>query len=235
MSDPVKPAPPSRITLVSYPKIIFFYPTLLVSLLAGVILNFTSDAPDAPHLLNEVVTSAFLGVFAINLVVFAFDFPRGTSLALFFLLAAIVLGFFLLIQFEPNLIPFLQGLVKRLHPRANATFYHIFSIVVIVILIAVLISVRFDYWEVTPNELVHHHGILSDLERYASPNLRISKETTDIFEYLLLRSGRLILHPANEPRVIVLDNVLFIDRKEAQLVQMLGVLQVELRSSEPVV
>jgi hypothetical protein len=104
-----------------------------------------------------------------------------------------------------------------------------------VIYLAVLINVRFDYWEVRPNELLHHHGFLSNLERFSAPNLRITKEIDDVFEYMLLRSGRLILHPSNEPRAFVLDNVLFIDKKETRITKMLGALQVQLRddSSRP--
>ncbi|MCH9656654.1 MAG: hypothetical protein K0U89_22650, partial [Planctomycetes bacterium] len=68
-----------------------------------------------------------------------------------------------------------------------------------------------------------------DLERFAAPNLKIDKEISDIFEYVLLRSGRLVLHPRNEPRAIVLDNVPFISRKEKQITRMLGALQVQVR------
>jgi hypothetical protein len=63
--------------------------------------------------------------------------------------------------------------------------------------------------------------------------LRITKEIDDVFEYMLLRSGRLILHPSNEPRAFVLDNVLFIDDKEARITKMLGALQVQLREDSP--
>jgi hypothetical protein len=55
-------------------------------------------------------------------------------------------------------------------------------------------------------------------------------EINDLFEYLLLRAGRLVLHPSNEPRAIVLENVMRIKSKEAQLTKMLGALQVQFRS-----
>ena len=73
---------------------------------------------------------------------------------------------------------------------------------------------------------------LSDLERFSSPNLRIDKEINDIFEYLLLQSGRLILHPSNERRAIVLDNVFFISSKEKSITKMLGALQVQVREAD---
>ena len=50
-----------------------------------------------------------------------------------------------------------------------------------------------------------------------------------MFEYALLRSGTLILHPKNEPRAIVLENVPGISRKEAQITRMLSALQVSVR------
>jgi hypothetical protein len=62
--------------------------------------------------------------------------------------------------------------------------------------------------------------------------LRIDKEITDVFEYLLLRSGRLILHPSNERRAIVLENVFFINRREEDLTRLLGALQVQVRTDE---
>jgi hypothetical protein len=118
------------------------------------------------------------------------------------------------------------------HPAANATFFFLFAAILALLYLGVLINVRFDYWEVRQNELLHHHGIWSNQERFAAPNLRIDKEINDLFEYLLLGSGRLVLHPSEERRAIVLDNVFFVDRKEAALTKMLGALQVEVKSDK---
>jgi len=116
-----------------------------------------------------------------------------------------------------------------LQPFCNSAFYFCFFTMMALIYIGVLISVQFDYWEVRPNELLHHHGVLSDLERYSAPHLRIEKEITDVFEYFLLRGGRLILHPTQERRAIVLENVFFINSKETKITRMLGALQVQVR------
>jgi hypothetical protein len=218
---------PARIFLVSYPKIIFLYPTFLMSLIAGIILSFQGDAQNAT---SHVLTSLFLGIFAMNLVVFSFDFPRTTSLTLFFFIAACVLGMFLTFQFRPEWAGILRSFFEKIHPFANSTFYHLFSFILGSIYLVVVFNLQFDYWEARPNELLHHHGLWSDLERFPAPNLRISKEINDVFEYLLLRSGRLVLTPSNEPRAIVLDNVLFIDRKERALTRMLSALQVQVRT-----
>jgi len=40
------------------------------------------------------------------------------------------------------------------------------------------------------------------------------------------------MHPSNERRAVVLENVFFINRKEQLITRMLGALQVQLRSSD---
>jgi hypothetical protein len=90
------------------------------------------------------------------------------------------------------------------------------------IYVAVFISVRFNYWELRPNELLHHHGILGDLKRHSTMHLSVEKDINDIFEFFLLGSGRLILHPQDATRSITLENVLFINQKERAVVDLLG-------------
>jgi hypothetical protein len=138
----------------------------------------------------------------------------------------------LLSVYKPDVLPLVGEQLARLHPLANATYYYLFSGALLLIYLGVFISVRFDYWEVRPNELLHHHGVLSDLKRFPAPELRVDKEINDVFEYLLLRSGRLILHPSGETRAIILDNVLFITQKEEALTRMLGALQVQVRTAD---
>jgi hypothetical protein len=178
-----------------------------------------------------VVTALFLGVLCINLVVLSFDFPRTTSLTLFFLVAAVIMGGYLLSVVKPDVLPFLADLFGALEPSANATFYYVFCGIMVVLYLFMFAAVQFDYWEVRPNELLHHHGFLSDLKRYSAPDLRVDKEINDVFEYMLLRSGRLILHPSGEKRAIILENVLFIAQKEEALTRMLGALQVQVRKA----
>ena len=224
--------PPKQIYLVSYPKVVFLYPTFLAAVVAGFyMLAAGHTAPEADGVrIDQIVALAFLGILGINTVVLSFDFPRATSLTLFFCFATLGLGLVILFNLKPELAPMLTGALSWLRPWANSQFYFLFAAVLGVIFVFVSISVQFDYWEVRPNELLHHHGILSDLERFSAPNLRVDKEINDVFEYLLLKSGRLILHPSNERRAIVLENVFFINRKERALTRMLGAVQVSVRS-----
>jgi len=245
VSNPVsdKPAPrpapkktdgetPESVLLVPYPKIIFLYPTFLLAIISAIWMHFLTE-PFAPE--NHIaagIGTMFLGLFTVNLVILAFDFPRTTSLTLFFFGAAVTMGLILLFTFQPQLWPDLTNFIKHFHPKANATFYWTIAIVLGSLFAVVALVVRFDYWEVRGNELLHHHGFLSNLERLSAPNLRMEKEINDIFEYLLLRSGRLVIYTSNDRQPIVLDNVPFITRKEEAVTRMLGALQVQVRREE---
>ncbi|HEX5446163.1 MAG TPA: hypothetical protein VFW87_20210 [Pirellulales bacterium] len=221
---------PERIVLISYPKVIFLYPMLLAAVAAALYMSFTRRPLDSDNPTATTIATIFLGIVAVNFVVLAFDFPRTTSLTLFFFAAAVVMGLILLFEYEPQALPAITETFGRFRPLANATFYWTVAAILGVIFAVSYVVVHFDYWEVRPNELLHHHGVLSNLERFSAPHLRIDKEINDVFEYLLLRSGRLILQPSSERRAIILDNVPFIERKEQALTRMLGALQVQVRA-----
>jgi hypothetical protein len=230
---PVSGSSQQRVYLVPYPKIIFLYPSFIAALVMAIVLSVAGKTTVGPDDTIAVVCSlVFLCIMAVNLVVLSFDFPRATSLTLFFCVAAIVLGAAVLFILRPNLLPTIGDVLTQVRPVANATFFYLVAGLLAVLFAAVFAVVQFDYWEVRPNELLHHHGFLSDLKRFAAPNLRIDKEINDVFEFALLRSGRLILQPSSERRAIILDNVPFISKKEEQITRMLGALQVQVRSEE---
>lgn len=218
---------PEPVFLVSYPKIVFLYPTVLAGLFGAIYMLVLGNDTEAEY--ARLPARIFLTVLTVNLVVVSFDFPRITSLTWFFATVAICVSLWTIFHFNPDLAQELHERLSRISPRANAAFYIIFTLSILFLFLCVIISRRFDYWEVRSNELLHHHGVLSDLERFSAPNLRIDKEINDVFEYLLLRSGRLIIHPSQERRAIVLENVMFINQKEDRITRMLGALQVRVR------
>ena len=224
--------PPPSVLLIPYPKIVFLYPLLIASVLAAIIVGLTANPLNPDNGVARVVAILYLGLMAVNLVILAFDFPRATSLTLFFFAVAIVLGGLLLFTFHPEIWPVLTDILNRFHPLANPTFYWSMAGILGTVYLLMLLAVRFDCWEVRPNELLHHHGFLSNLERFPSPHLRIDKEINDIFEYMLLGSGRLILQASDERRAIVLENVPFIREKEEAITRMLGALQVQVREGQ---
>ena len=215
--------PLERVVIRSLPKAVFLYPTMLAAIAAG--LGSSQDWGK-----TSLWGNAFLIVFAINLVIIAFDFPRTTSLTLLFLVIAVILGAILLNQ-RYEIFPWLERETNRLTPEANSEFYWLTAgIIAVVLLLIVLIHLWFDYWEVLSNELIHHHGILGSLERLPAPGIKFDKEITDVFEFLILGAGRLVITPAGEGRPIVLENVPRIERVERNIKEVLGVTEVEIHA-----
>ncbi|HEY4261109.1 MAG TPA: hypothetical protein VGM98_13170, partial [Schlesneria sp.] len=88
------------IILVSYPKIVILYPTYLMAILAGVLTLIFGEEK-----YSHGVGVAFLAIMGVNLVVLAFDFPRTTSLNLFFVFLVIIMGTVLTSVYVPTLLP----------------------------------------------------------------------------------------------------------------------------------
>ena len=211
-----------RITIRAYPKVIFLYPSMIFAFICAIFVQFDWGARDN-------WTLAFMVILAFNLCVLSFDFPRTASLTLVFSIVAIVLAA-ILINERSEFFPALADLSGGLKPAANATFYWMFGVIMAIIYLIVWVIHRFiDYWEVLSNEIIHHQGILGGIERLPAPGVRLEKDITDVFEFLLLRSGRLIITPAGQTRTIVMDNVPNINKVEDGVKAILGVTEVSVR------
>jgi hypothetical protein len=222
-----------RVVLFQYPKVVFMLPSLVTSLVCGIIMSILGidlNIPEkaqingdfSPFLTAQnLVGVVFLTVLAINLIAMAVDFPRYSALALVFGGTTLALVF-LIVNEKLDLIGPINRIVNEVYIVANATFYFLFATVLLIIYLVVYTTRWMDYWEVRSNEILHNHGPLSDQIRYPTFGLKFDKEIPDILEYLLLRSGRLVFKIPNENRSIVLENVLWIDRKEKQLQEVLG-------------
>ena len=148
---------------------------------------------------------------------------------------AIVLAFALMVTgmflMESNNIPIFTSLgaaFSWFDFSAGSGFFFAYGLMFVFIFLGVFLQTRFNYWEVKHNELLHHHGIAGDCDRFPAPNLRMSKEITDVFEYALLFSGRLVLYPATSQRPIILDHVVRINAMEKRIEKMLQTLQVSI-------
>ena len=206
-----------RVVIRPYPSIIYLYPTCLAAIVAGLVVTFTGAEPTAPGPTGIV----FMLIFFANLSVTAFDYSRLTSIILVLLLIIMLL--------LSSMFPQVSQTIERILTQPlfmNPTFYWVWAIGMVILFMLALIKTRIDYWEVKNNELLHHHGILGDVERWPAPNMRISKEINDVIEFFLCRAGRLVLVPANESRAIVLENVMGINRIEAKMLNLLSQLRV---------
>jgi hypothetical protein len=220
---PAKKESVERTVLRPYPKVVYFYLTWIVSLVAGIVISMYSVPLTAPaekiatmESVQQFWTYLFLMVFAFNLLVVSFQFGRMMTVSIVFVvLTLIFLGLWL--GFLDKVFSFLGNF----HPVADHKFFFFLFTVFTIIYLMVFVQTRFNYWVVRRNELLHKHGFLGDVKRYHAQNVKIHKEIPDIFEFLLLRAGTIIIHPEGEDRAVVLDNIVGINRKENEVKEIL--------------
>lgn len=233
MSEPTPPAPSpdsesSNVIVRAYPKIVYLYLTWIASLVCGIVAPNLIDSETGmvlPAMLerNAVIGRIWLAIFIFNILVISFEFSRIRSVAIAFLVIAFVFAG-MHFGFLTPVKDFLGGLDLHM----NKVFYYAMAAVFSIIYLLVFINTRFSYWEIQPNEILHHHGFLGDVHRYPTRGLRMKKEITDVMEYILLRAGTLVLDPQGEERPIVLDNVINLNKVEDKIQRLLGTLKVRL-------
>jgi hypothetical protein len=184
---------------------------------------------------QNLLAMLFLGMFAFNLLVMSLDFPRFTLLAV--VLGVLFTLFFLLwlgSYFELDLLKPIHALFSGIYAVANKGFY-LMVFITMMLVFAVIYATRWlDYWEILPNEILHHHGPMAEVERYPTMNLKFDKEIPDVLELLLLGAGRLVLHVPNVEKALVLDNVVWISAKEEALKRTMSRLEVRVTSDQEV-
>jgi hypothetical protein len=214
----------------SRPKVIFLYPTFLVALLAGFWTLFSLGGGDAISQVSLTPGRIFWWVFAINLFGVAFDFTRGEFVALVLFCGVTTLSIILLDERFAFVRP-VQNALSTIKLFAHPHFYFMLAGALGVCLAGVWLVGFFDYWEITHNEILHHKGVLGDLERFPAPNLRLTKEIPDLFEYSLFfplgGAGKIVIHPHGSSRSVVLENVVGVNRIEVRIQKMLASLQVK--------
>ncbi len=204
----------SEVFLRSYPKVIFFWPLAVVSLVMW-LLQMLVPTPVAWY------GNFWLAVFAINMFIVAFDFGSTKFFVLVLLGVVVIL---LVIFLVPDLFAGVSA--EPFNPGLTTEFYLATTVIMAIILGLVVLGSRFDYWKIERNEIYHKAGIFSSAERLPTKSLRIKKEIPDVFEFFILRAGSITLMPGHGD-VINLPTVLNINKKQHQIDYLLSHVSIE--------
>jgi len=208
----------SQIILRSYPKVIFFWPLMVMTFIAWPIQYGLANAGYDGTILGYI----WFIFFFTNIFVIAFDFSSTKFFVLLLIVVVVILIliFLVLPNFSINL-----G-VPSIRLDIPYGFYMIMSLILLFILGLVVIGSQFNYYKVEINEIYHKMGIFSSAERIPTKSLRIKKEIPDVFEFFTLRAGSITLMPGHGD-VIHLSTVLNINKKQEAIDQLLSHIRVE--------
>ena len=222
------PAESTHVIVRPYPKVVYLYLTWIASLVCGILAPTSLAAVGTEPTVNEIGRSALLGqiwvaIFTFNILVISFEFSRIRSVALVFLIIALFLA-----GAHWGFLAGFGSFIANLGLHMSQTFYFVMAAIFSIIYLLVFVNTRFNYWEIQPNEILHHHGFLGDVHRYPTRGLRMKKEITDVLEFILLRAGTLVLTPHGEERPILLENVINLNKVEDKIQRLLGTLKVRI-------
>jgi hypothetical protein len=204
---------PLKVRIHSLPKVIFFYPVWLFSIVCAIVMSIDPATSWAGP--------AWMAIFTLNLFVIAYDFTEERTIIVLFATIAAVLGLVLLGALS-DIFSFLTGL----KPAMNATFYILMSVIFGLVFIIAWVGSRLDYWELEPNEIIHRYGLFRRMKRFSTESLRWDKLIPDVMERIMLGTGTIILTTPFEKHPIVIDHVLRIGKVDEQIAHVLGVKQV---------
>lgn len=204
---------PLSVRIRSLPKVIFFYPVWIFALVCALVVSADPSA-SWPGL-------SWMMLFTLNLFVIAFDFTEERTLIFVLGGVAVVLGLVL-----AGALTDVMGFLTSLKPMMNALFYWMMFVVFGLIFLIAFIGSRMDYWEITPNEIVHRHGLFRRMRRYSTESLRWDKVIPDVMERVMLGTGTIIMTTPYEKHPIVIEHVMRIGKIDEQIAHVLGVKQV---------
>jgi hypothetical protein len=206
--------PELSITFRSWPKVIFSWPGILAAFGAAGVTSLQPQYASQAGL-------AFLAVWGLILMVLSFEFTRASTLAFLFAVIALAVGGVLLNQHHP-FFPQVKAWLQARDASATTEFYLLFGVLQTFFMVMIAVNSRLNYWVISANELTHKRGFLGNTDRYPTDGLKIHTEIDDVFEYLLARSGTIILTVPGVGRPIVLENVVGIKTIEEQVDSILN-------------
>ena len=217
-----------EVTVREYPKTVLFYPMLLVSLILGLVTYLLPAFIPDPGILNSwLFTIAFVWfvLFFFNLLIVTFEFGKSIVVALALILVIIVLVVILVFN--------LYGYLFVINPSTLRLFisveaYLAFFVLFVVVIFLAWVKTRMYYFKITPNEIIYKKGIMGDVERYGTTNVMVHKEIHDLFEFLLMRSGRLTITIPGRKTAIMLDNIPNINSVETKILHLLRRIEVDI-------
>jgi len=195
-----------KVVVCPYPKVVFFWPTWLVSV-------FCLLLPAG----NETAGQLWMTVFMLNLLVVVYDFDESRSLIIFFAFASIVMAGLWL-----NVLGSALDLAGSIKPTMNRTFYGCLAGAFTAFFVFVKVRSYFDYWEFGPREVVHVSGLFQRMKRYPTSSMRWQKEIPDVLERILFSSGRIVMTTPHESHPIMIEHVWGINGKDDEIRRLLS-------------
>ncbi|OLS15381.1 MAG: hypothetical protein RBG13Loki_1012 [Promethearchaeota archaeon CR_4] len=224
---------PQGVVLRDLSKGIFLYPLAIYSLISAIIEYFGEKSSNPADILpseawihSNVLSLIWVVMFFANIFVVSFDVSTGKFLILILAITLIGLIVVFLIHYEIIQIGSIGNLFNfNLEIRTH--FYLMTALILGVIVLLTLVAGLFRYVRIEANEVLVK-GILGDVKRFPTTKLHYDKKIIDVFEFMALRAGTIILHILGAGEPVELHTVPNVNKKAEQMDALLSVLKISL-------
>lgn len=204
--------------LISHSNVVYWWPAWVIGYLLALVSYLGGDS-------NYVHPSNNPGLMFIAtmvvLVVFTNAKLRGIYSVLTVLAFAFVVVLFAWLGWWDDIFAF----IPTLSAKANMGFYLVFATAMLIVWLAgFFVFDRLSYWRMQPGQLIETRLIGAGTHAHDTNGLLFEKREQDWFRHVLLGlgAGDLRLTAPNK-EVIDIPNVLFADRKVAEIEKMIAV------------
>ncbi len=214
-----------KIVIRSYPKVISLLPTAILAIIFGIVETLPFIGTN--ELIQRGLGLAFIIVFIFNIFILAFEFNEAKTFGLIGIIILLALIYLLLSQMNIIAQGSVFNVISGTRVILSAHAYYLIGFGILFVMFLIWIHRRWDYWIIEPNQVTHKSGIFGKIERFPTQGMKYGVEISDIFEYMLFKSGKLTLYFPTEKKIITLSVVPGIKHIEKRIQEILGFVEVE--------
>jgi hypothetical protein len=209
-----------RVYVASFPKIIYMWPTI-VALVACGLIQMAMDVE-----ISAALGWVFIGVFSVNWLIIAQDFPRLKFFILVLMIALIILLIWVINLKGITLLEDVQAFLKSLNPGLTDHTYIIMFVILSVLFLWGITSPLVNHWRFENNEFIHFVRPFGRDQSIPRMGHSVTMEVSDVFEFILCGAASIVIKQG--PDVVArIENVPFAPRKMRVIDKIIGELKVK--------
>ena len=202
------------------PMIVYFWPSMIVLVLCGVLQGATDVPPPTLGLVATVCLAA-------NLLVIVTDLDQKKFLIALLVVALLGLVAWISSLKDLGLVSAVGGWVGGLDVRYSTDAYYLLGGLLWLLFLAGLIHPRFDYWRFEANEFVHYVQPWGRDQSIPRSGSTVTREVPDVLELLLTFGGGTLVVRREGEVVARIEHVPFLGRRMVALERLLGATRVK--------
>ena len=192
-----KHTPTGTLKVRGYSSIVFLYPSLAMAILGGVLTGIGPKTPGEPGSIGLIFSLFFVA----NLAVMTFRFTKKSTT----LCGVLFIGLMILSSVSTFVEDMITGVLSQ-GLFMNTTFYWMWFFFISCLIMGSVCWSRLEYWTVGDGELKRHR-FLRTVGTWPLTDVAYHSDEGDLAKYILLRSGRLVIHPNTQDGPIIIDHV----------------------------